>query len=199
MTDERPSVYLIGGPNGAGKTTMALSLLPRFLDTHEFVNADEIARGLNPLNPRSADFMAGRMMIDRIKALIEAKTSFAFETTCAGRHHIQTLQDCAAAGYKITLIFLWLPSPEFAIDRVALRVRQGGHNITKDVIVRRYHAGLRNLINVYLPRADNGFIIRAAAHQSHQNYAVIAQKLIGEDISVLDNNAWMNIKMTAGE
>lgn len=86
-----PEVFLIGGPNGAGKTTAALTLLPKFIEAYEFVNADEIARGLNPIRPESANMAAGKIMIRRIEALIQAKKSFAFETTCAGKHHVKML------------------------------------------------------------------------------------------------------------
>ena len=146
---------MIGGPNGAGKTTAAFILLPgHLLRIREFVKADEIARGLSPLNPEGSAVAAGRLLIDRIGTLVQAGESFAFETTCSGRGHVRTMKACRGAGYRLTLIFLWLPSPEMALARVARRIREGGHAVPNDVVVRRYHAGLRNMRHLYLPLVD---------------------------------------------
>src|SRR4051794_15348649 len=116
-------VVVIGGPNGAGKTTSAFELLPKALNIHEFVNADEIARGLSPLNPEATAtaLAAGRLMLERIRTLTEAGHSFAFETTCASRSHVRILRRCRGLGYRVTLLFLWLPSPGAAIARVSRR------------------------------------------------------------------------------
>jgi len=151
-------VIMLGGPNGAGKTTLAPRLLPGALGIREFVNADEIARGLSPFNPEGSVFLAGRLMVERIRALAGAGESFAFETTCSGRGHANLLRMCRAAGYRLTLVFLWLPSPHMALARVARRVREGGHRIPDDVVVRRYQAGLRNMRHLYLPLVDIGYI-----------------------------------------
>ena len=120
-------VFVIGGPNGAGKTTAANHLFPATLGLHEFLNADEIARGLSPFDPDASAVAAGRTMIDRIDRIIAAEKSFAFETTCAGHRQAKVLRACRAAGYRATFIFLWLPSAEMAIARVAKRVAAGGH------------------------------------------------------------------------
>ncbi|HLN24642.1 MAG TPA: AAA family ATPase, partial [Patescibacteria group bacterium] len=150
---------LLGGPNGAGKTTAARALLPRFTGIAEFVNADEIARGLSPFNPNGAALSAGRIMLERMEQLRSAHTAFAFETTCAGRGHAAFMRRCRDQGYRLTVLFFWLPSPELAIARVAERVRLGGHDIPPDIIRRRYAAGLRNLLEVYWPLADDGAIL----------------------------------------
>lgn len=163
----KPHLYIIGGANGAGKTTAAMTLLPQYLDVYEFVNADEIARGLNPLKPDSANLMAGRVMIERVHGLIESKANFAFETTCAGHHHAETIKQAKAAGYVTTLIFLWLPSADMAVQRVRSRVRQGGHNIPEPTIRRRYAAGLANLTKLFLPLVDEAVIYdNTTANQS---------------------------------
>lgn len=154
----KPHLYIIGGANGAGKTTAAMSLLPQYLDVYEFVNADEIARGLNPLKPESANLLAGRVMIERVHGLIKSKANFAFETTCAGHHHAETIKQAKAAGYVTTLIFLWLPSADMAVQRVRSRVRQGGHNIPEPTIRRRYAAGLTNLTGLFLPLVDKAVV-----------------------------------------
>src|SRR6266542_3757724 len=98
---------------------MASRLLPNALGVIEFVNADEIARGLSPLDWERSAIAAGSAMIERIDALVKAERSFAFETTCAGRRHAPLLRKCREAGYYITLLFLWLPSVEAAQERVA--------------------------------------------------------------------------------
>jgi predicted ABC-type ATPase len=151
-------VIVIGGPNGAGKTTMANELLPNKLGLLEFVNADSIALGLSPFDPDGAAASAGRIMLGRMNELARSARSFALETTCAGRGHARFLRQCQNDGWRFTLIFLWLNDPDRAIRRVAQRVAEGGHNIPQDVIVRRYWAGLRNLIGLYLPLADTAQI-----------------------------------------
>jgi len=92
------AVIVVGGPNGAGKTTAASTLLPRSLGIIEFVNADEIARGLSPFNPEGSALAAGRLMLERMQMLAQAGASFAFETTLSGRSHARFLRTCRAAG-----------------------------------------------------------------------------------------------------
>jgi len=122
-------VFVIRGPNEAGKTTAANRLLPTTLELHEFLNADEIARGLSPFDPE-ANAIAARTVDDRPhrQACCGGK-EFTFETTCAGHRQAKLLRSCGAANYRVTLIFLWLPSPQMAIARVAQRVARGGHHI----------------------------------------------------------------------
>ena len=138
-------LVVLGGPNGAGKTTAAQTLVPKTLGIREFVNADEIARGLSPFNAEATAIAAGRLMVERIHALADAGENFAFETTCAGRGRVRLLRMCRAAGYRATLVFLWLPSVEAALKRVARRVREGGHDVPEDIVRRRYQTGLRNM------------------------------------------------------
>jgi predicted ABC-type ATPase len=149
-----PTLYIIAGPNGAGKTTASYTLLPDMLDCREFVNADEIARGLSPFNPESMAFEAGRIMLQRIEQLVKSKSTFAFETTLSTRSYTDLVSRCQLAGYHVVLIFLWLNSPELAIERVKSRVAKGGHNIPEDVIRRRYERGLKNFVDLFLPICD---------------------------------------------
>jgi predicted ABC-type ATPase len=151
-------VIVIGGPNGAGKTTAANRLLPTTLELREFLNADEIARGLSPFDPEANAIPARRMMIDRIDKLVGEGRSFAFETTCAGHRQAKLLRSCRTTGYRVTFIFFWLPSPQFAVERVAQRVARGGHHIPEDMIIRRYSAGMYNMRHVFLPLADVALI-----------------------------------------
>jgi predicted ABC-type ATPase len=143
-----PEIVIIGGPNGAGKTTASPRMLPVF-GIRQFVNADEIARGR-----RRTIRNILRLQLDGscwMRELISSRRSFAFETTCAGRAYLPMLQKCKADGWRVTLVYLWLPSPDVALERVAQRVRRGGYNIPNDVIVRRYWVGLSNMRLLYLP------------------------------------------------
>jgi predicted ABC-type ATPase len=192
-----PDVFMIGGANGAGKTTVALTLLPKYLDVYEFVNADEIARGINRVRPETANLAAGRTMIGRINDLIAARKNFAFETTCSGQHHLKTLIRCKQAGYTITLIFLWLPSADMAVQRVTQRVKQGGHPIPEEVIRRRYAGGLRNMVKIYLPTAEKALIIdNSGKILISKDYPVIAEKTAG-NFTVFDEAIWQQIEHAA--
>ena len=153
-TARQKDLIVIGGPNGAGKSTLAGDLLPKHLGLLEFVNADNIAAGLSPFAPETAAIPAARIMLGRMRDLIAAERSFAFETTCSGLGHARTIARCRAAGWRVTLVFLYLDSPDIAVARVAGRVAMGGHAIPEDTIRRRYRAGLRNLVSIYLPQAD---------------------------------------------
>ena len=157
---EQPTVYVIAGPNGAGKTTFATTFLPGFVNCREFVNADLIAAGLSPFDPDSQSVTAGRLMIQRIDELVHQRASFGFETTLAGRTHARRLAKMKAEyGYQVVLFFLWLQNDSVAISRVAERVKEGGHNIPTDVIIRRFHQGLRNFGNLYHQIADVWYIL----------------------------------------
>jgi predicted ABC-type ATPase len=129
-------LVVLGSPNGAGKTTAAERLLPADLNIREFVNADEIARGLSPFNPEGSAVLAGRLMIQRIRDLAKSGESFAFETTCAGRSHLRLLRLCRDMGYRLTLLFLWLSSAETAM----LEVKKHADNSFTEEAVRRLAA-----------------------------------------------------------
>ena len=187
-------LIVIGGPNGAGKTTAVRRLLPSHLQSiREFVNADEIARGISPFNPDGAALPAARMMIERVRALVAAQESFALETTCAGGWACSSTPWCATAGYRISLIFLWLPSPQAALDRVARRVAEGGHNIPPDTVVRRYKAGIRNMCHRYLPMAELALIY----DNSDTGPVLIADKHPGNGLAIRDEQRWQDIEEIA--
>ncbi len=137
-------IVIIAGPNGAGKTTFAREFLPTDADCPNFVNADLIAAGLSPFAPEVAAFKAGRIMLETIADYVKRGESFSFETTLSGLIYAQMIPAWRASGYVVKLVFLSLPDVEMAIERVAIRVRQGGHNIPEDVIRRRYEHGIAN-------------------------------------------------------
>lgn len=149
-----PNLYIIAGCNGAGKTTASYIVLPEMLNCREFVNADSIAAGLSPFNPESVAIEAGRIMLNRIEVLMQNREDFAIETTLATRSYVDVIGRARNIGYKTTLVYFWLSSPEEAKRRVAIRVRKGGHHIPDDVIRRRYLRGIYNLIHLYLSVCD---------------------------------------------
>ena len=152
---QHPNLYIIAGPNGAGKTTAAYNLLPDVLYCPNFVNADEIARGLSPFAPETVSFQAGRIMLQRIDELLPQKVDFAIETTLSTRSYVQLVRRAQALGYKVHLIFFFLENEEQAIARVAQRVSNGGHGIPEEDIRRRFTRGIYNLINLYMPICDS--------------------------------------------
>lgn len=148
--DEK-NLYIIAGCNGAGKTTASYTILPKIMDCREFVNADEIAKGLSPFQPETVAFESGRIMINRINDLLRENESFAFETTLSTKSYKQKILQAKQQGYTVTLLFFWLNNIELAKQRVRTRVIEGGHNIPEDVIERRYLKGIYNLFDIYLP------------------------------------------------
>jgi len=147
-------LYIISGCNGAGKTTASYTILPEMLDCNEFVNADEIAKGLSPFNPNKVAIKAGRLMLTRITELLESGVDFAFETTLSTRSYVNTVKKAQEKGYLVTVLYFWLNSPELAVERVRIRVKEGGHNIPEETIRRRYDLGISNMFNLYIPIAD---------------------------------------------
>lgn len=154
-----PNLYIISGCNGAGKTTASNTILPEILNCMEFVNADNIARGLSPFNPESVAFESGRIMLKRIRELMAARVDFGFETTLASRSYVSLVKQAQLLDYQVSLLYFWLSSPNLTVERVARRVSNGGHHIPADVIARRYYRGIYNLYNLYMPLCDEWTII----------------------------------------
>src|SRR5690348_10034372 len=144
-----PNLFIIAGCNGAGKTTASVTILPEILNCNQFVNADYIAYGLCPFNVDSVAIEAGRIMLHRIDELLLLGQDFAIETTLATRSYVSLVHRAKKLGYVVTLIYIWLSSPEIAIERVAERVSKGGHNIPVEVINRRYYKGINNLFKLF--------------------------------------------------
>lgn len=153
MTESK-RIIIIAGPNGAGKTTFAMEYLTNEADCRLFVNADEVSHGLSPLAPDRAALSAGRTMLDRINEFVNQGETFAFETTLAGRGYARRIPTWRKRGYEVSIFFLRLPSPEFAIDRIRQRVREGGHDVPEAVVRRRFDAGWRNFETLYRDLVD---------------------------------------------
>ena len=149
------NLYIISGCNGAGKTTASYTVLPEVLDCKEFVNADEIARGLSPFNPESVVIEAGRLMLQRIEDLLSKDESFSIETTLATKSYINLVRRAQEKGYTVRLLFFWLNSPDLALQRIAERVAKGGHNIPEPIVRRRYVTGISNLFRLFMNEVDS--------------------------------------------
>lgn len=181
-------LYIIAGPDGAGKTTAAYSLLPDVFTTVEFVNADEIAKGISPLNPEGAAFQAGRIMLERLHELINKQVSFAFETTLSGRTYLKLIATAKNKGYTIVFFFVYLSSFELANNRVAVRVSKGGHHIPPDVVERRYFKGLKNF-KTYADISEDWYLY----DNSGSEYVLLASK-IDNSKKVFNFNIYSNLK-----
>ncbi|MGF1564694.1 MAG: AAA family ATPase [Flavobacteriales bacterium] len=182
-------LYIIAGCNGAGKTTASYTILPEILNCTEFVNADEIARGLSPFQPSSAAIEAGRLMLKRIEKHLTSGNSFAFETTLSTRSYRALVKRAKELGFQVTCVFFWLQSENLAISRVQSRVKEGGHDIPEEVIRRRYHSGLKNFFELFLPLIDNWLFV----DNSGDRYEIIAEGSVSETI-VHDQLAWASIQ-----
>ncbi|MBQ9602366.1 MAG: zeta toxin family protein [Paludibacteraceae bacterium] len=184
---QHPNFYIIAGPNGAGKTTAAYNLLPEVLHCPNFVNADEIARGLSPFAPATVSFQAGRIMLQRIDELLPQKVDFAIETTLSTRSYVHLVRRAQTIGYKVHLIFFFLENEEQAIARVAQRVMNGGHGIPEEDIRRRFTRGIYNLINLYMPICDSVLVYNNMRTPAQ----LVARKKTQTDaIDVIESEMW---------
>jgi len=190
-----PNLFIIAGCNGAGKTTASYTVLPEMLNCKEFVNADEIAKGISPFQPEGAAIDAGKIMLTRIQELITAEVDFSFETTLSPKYFINLISKAQEKGYFVTLVFFWLSSVDLAIERVKMRVSEGGHNIPEDIIRRRYKMGIRNLVNKYIPISDYWIII----NNSEGPFTVVAEGSKNIEVEIKNIATWNKIKTQADE
>lgn len=189
---KRPKVVVIAGPNGAGKSTAAPYLLKQALGILEFVNADQIAVGLSAYSPETVSFEAGRIMLRRLRELAAGNVNFAFESTLSSRTFARFLTGCKAQGYTVQIFYVALPSPELAVNRVALRVKMGGHNIPQADIERRFQRSLHNLYSLYLPLADRWAVLDNASGTLEPIAHGTARRTYVED-----SDKWLNLKRLA--
>ncbi len=186
-----PEIVIIAGPNGAGKSTLAPSLLRDTIDVDEFVNADTIALGLSAFQPESVAIEAGRIMLRRLHELADTRSSFAFETTLASRSYAPWIRDLRERGYSFHLFYLWLRSPNLAVERVRARVRLGGHDVPEAVVRRRYENGLRNLFELYLPLAESW---RMYDNSDMNKPLVIAAGIGASSPTIYQSDMWDSIR-----
>ena len=184
-------LIIIAGPNGAGKTTFANTYLPEFTNVREFVNADLIAKGISPFEPDGAMIEAGKLLLDRIHRFINEGKSFALETTLSGKSYAGLFKDAKRAGYRILLCYIYLDSVELSLDRIAERVKNGGHDVPAEVVRRRFDRSLKNFFELYAPLADEWEFFdnsssehrRVAKNRSHK--VVVLDKELYERITHL--------------
>lgn len=188
---ERKSLYIIAGCNGAGKTTASFTVLPNILDCKEFVNADEIAKGISPFNPSSVSATAGKIMLKRINELLEKDETFSIETTLASKLFTKTIKAAKEKGYLTFLLFFWLQNVETAKDRVKQRVESGGHNIEPDVIERRYKSGIKNLFDLYVPVVDAVYVFDNTDKISE---CIAQKKLNNIEFSILNKEKYKKLE-----
>ena len=144
---KQPHCYVVAGPNGAGKTTFALKYLPRIVSCYDFINADEIAKGLSPLDYKAGLLKASKIFLETLNRKIVDRNDFAFETTLSGRTYLPRIVEWRSSGWIVTLFYLYIPDAVFSAQRVRHRVLEGGHDIPAEDIVRRYPRSIRNLFD----------------------------------------------------
>lgn len=182
---DKPTLYIIAGCNGADKTTASFTILPDILNCNQFINADEIAKGLSPFDPNSVAIEAGRLMLKRIDELLPIKKTFSIETTLATKSYVNLINKAHDLDYKIVLLFFFLDSPKLAFQRVSQRVAEGGHDIPTHIIKRRYIAGIKNLFELFIPIVDYWMIT---------DNSNLTSKIIATSDKIYDNEALIKIK-----
>ena len=192
MFEDVPNLYIISGCNGSGKTTASYTILPEMLHCKEFVNSDEIAKGISPFNASTmaVAIEASRIMYKRIRELIAAEKTFALETTLASRSIANLAKDAQEKGYYVTLLFFWLNTPDLAVERVKNRVKEGGHHVNELTVRRRYRTGIKNLFDLYMPICDYWMI----ADNSLSPMEVIAKGFRNGEKSVDNINIFNKLK-----
>ena len=183
-----PRLYILSGCNGAGKTTASYALLPELLECSEFVNSDEFAKALSPFDPSAASVTASRYMLLKIRHLLERRADFSIETTLATRSLLGIVKEAKELGYTVTILYMWLSSPELAVERVRARVATGGHNIPEEVVRRRYASGLKYFFENYVPACDRWVL----ADNSAPPFTVVAEGG-GEKIQVRNEEKYRKI------
>ncbi len=165
--NKHPNLYIIAGPNGAGKTTFAEEFLKNYAECPTFINADTIARGLAGFSSDAAALKAGRLSLEQIEFYATKKIDFAFETTLSGVTYLSRLRDKKKEGYRIHLFFFWIPDVKLSLERVANRVKMGGHGVSEKVVRRRFHRGIKNFLKIYRPLLDSWMLFDNSGKLPH--------------------------------
>jgi predicted ABC-type ATPase len=191
-----PKVVVIAGPNGAGKSTTAPAILRRAWQVGEFVNADTIAAGLSAFAPETVAFASGRLMLDRVRELAHEGRDFAFETTLASKSFAPWLKNLQAEGYTLHLVYLWLPTVELALARVAERVRRGGHAVPESTVRRRYDRSLANFFTLYSVFADSWVMLDNSIRRRPR---LIAKRVMDRPVRIFDTDGWHALRTRYGK
>ena len=145
---------------------------------------------MSPFQPEKVAFEAGRIMLKRLDELLSNGENFAFETTLATKSYKNKVKVAKENGFKVILLFFWLRNVELAIERVKIRVKEGGHNIPEDVIRRRYVNGIKNLFGIYIQIVDEAMIF----DNSIDEYEMIAEKKMSNEFFVYNNRKFTVLK-----
>ena len=157
-------MFILAGCNGAGKTTAFKTSLYEILGRPEFINSDEIARGLCPEDVDSVQAEAGRITVKSIHAPLAGDKNFCVETTLATRTFQCHIREAHKNGFKVALFYYWLESPDLAVARVEERVNEGGHHVPEKVVRHRYDMGIRYLSRLYMPKVDYWQVINSGGY-----------------------------------
>lgn len=193
MFMKNKAVYIIAGPNGSGKTTFAKLFLPDYVNCPNFVNADLIAQGLAPFEPRAALIKAGKLVLQQIHEYAKRGVDFAFETTLSGKSYVRLLAELREKGYVLHLFFLWIPSPELAIARIKDRVAEGGHNVPAEDVRRRFTRGINNFFSLYEPLLNSWMLF----DNSKAKPILIAKRRNGHR-EVINDNLFATVQRSMG-
>lgn len=188
-------MYIISGCNGSGKTTASYALLPQLLECRQFVNSDEFAKSLSPFSPQSASIAASRLMIRKIRYLLQRREDFCIETTLATRSLKRIIDQAHENGYTVTVFYMWIASPELAIARVKARVAAGGHFIDEETVRRRYFVGLHYLFREYMPICDRWIL----ADNTTIPFRIVAERSDESGLAVWDPETFSKIKAMHSE
>lgn len=186
-TEKKPTIHIIAGVNGSGKTTIAYELIPNVLKQNEFLNADEIARGLSPFNFQKYNIEAGKILLNRFDELVEKKKSFVIEITLTSKVVNERLQNAKSIGYKLDLFYVWINSSKLAYERVKVRKLYGGHFINNETIIRRYKRSLINLNKIFVMISDYFLIVDNSSIKSEK----IAERKT--NLKIYNLNIWNEI------
>ena len=180
---QKKILYIIAGANGSGKSTLASELLPS--ENLDFLNADEVAKEICPENIESVKIKAGKIVLSRLEKLLNTEKSFAIETTLSGKNHIKTIERAKKIGYQVVLIYSYLDSPILCENRIKIRVLNGGHNIPKEDIIRRFYRSKKNFWNIYKNLVDEWNLF----YNGNSEYNLVAQ-YSNNDVEIFNENLY---------
>lgn len=156
-------LIIVGGANGAGKTTFAMEYASQYRCL--YLGADAIAAELAPDAPDSVAVTAAEELMRRLAAALAGEQRLVVESTLAGRTFRHVMRTARDAGFTITIVYLFLDSPDTCVERVHERVLKGGHSVPEVDIRRRFLRSIRNFWRLYRPLADHWLLVYNSGNQ----------------------------------